>query len=66
MGGKEEKKLQKTEYLENEKSLFNEIWNIFYRFWRAIIWWKNKNFIKNNGHKNKELKIKKSRYSQKY
>ena len=48
--GKEGKKLQKFEYLENEMSFFNEIKNI-YNFWRAIIWWKNKNLIKNNGHK---------------
>ena len=30
--GKEGKKLQKSEYLENEKSFFNEIKNIFYSF----------------------------------
>ena len=40
--GKEEEKLQKFEYLENEKSFLDEIENIFYSFWRAIIWWKNK------------------------
>ena len=40
-------KRQKCEYLENEKSLLeDEIKNIFHRFWRAIIWWKNKNLIK--------------------
>ena len=33
---KEGKKLQKFEYLENEKSFFDEIKNIFYSFWRAI------------------------------
>ena len=35
--GKEEEKLQKFEYLENEKSFLDEIKNIFYSFWRAII-----------------------------
>ena len=30
--GKEWRKLQKFEYLENEKSFFNEIKNIFYSF----------------------------------
>ena len=35
--GKGGKKLQKFEYLENKKSFFNEIKNIFYSFWRAII-----------------------------
>ena len=49
--GKEGKKLQKFEYLENEKSLLDEIKNIFHSFWKAIIWWKNKNLVKNSGHK---------------
>ena len=49
--GKEGKKLQKFEYLENEKSFLDEIKNIFHSFWRAIIWWKNKILIKNSGHK---------------
>ena len=35
--GKGGKKLQKFEYLENKKSFFNEIKNIFYSFWKAII-----------------------------
>ena len=39
------------EYLENEKSFFNEIKNIFYSCRRAIIWWKNKNLIKNTRDK---------------
>ena len=43
------KKLQKFEYLENEKSFLDEIKNIFHSFWRAIIWWKKS--IKNSGHK---------------
>ena len=38
--GKE--KMQKFEYLENEKSFLDELKNIFHRFWRAIIWRKNK------------------------
>ena len=49
--GKEVKKSQKFEYLENEKSFLDEIKNIFYSFWRPIIWWKNKNLIKNSRHK---------------
>ena len=35
---KEGKKLQKFEYLENEKSFLDEIKNIFHSFWRTIIW----------------------------
>ena len=49
--GKEEGKIQKFEYLNNEKSFLDEMKNIFHSFWRAIIWWKNKKFIKNSGHK---------------
>ena len=49
--GKEGKKLQKSEYLEKEKSFLDEIKNIFHGFSRAIIWWKNKNLIKNSRHK---------------
>ena len=44
-------KLQKFEYLENKKSFFNEIKDIFYSFWGAIIWWKNKNLMKSTRHK---------------
>ena len=39
-------KIQKFEYLENEKSFLDEIKNTFLSFWRAIIWSKNKNLIK--------------------
>ena len=49
--GKEQEKLQKFEYLEDEKSFLGEIKNIFHNFWRAIIWWKNKNLTKNSGLK---------------
>ena len=49
--GKKGEKLQKFEYLANEKSFFDEIKNIFHSFWRAIIWWKYKNFMKTNGYK---------------
>ena len=49
--GKEEEKLQKFEYHENGKSFLDEIKNILHIFWRVIIWWKNKNLIKNSGHK---------------
>ena len=49
--GKEGKKFQKFEYPENEKSFVDETKNIFHSFWRPIIWWKNKNLIKNSGQK---------------
>ena len=49
--GKEEETIQKFEYLENEKSFLDEIKNISHSFQRAIIWWKDKNLIKNSGHK---------------
>ena len=49
--GKEGEKLQKFEYLENEKRYLDEIKNIFLSFWRPVIWCKNKNLIKNSGHK---------------
>ena len=49
--GKEGKKSQKFEYLKNEKSFLDEIKNIFHSFWRVITEWKNKNSIKNSGHK---------------
>ena len=42
----EGEKLQKFEYLENEKSFLDEIKNIFQSFWRAIIWEKNIKLIK--------------------
>ena len=38
----EKTKIQKFEYLENEKSFFDEIKNIFHSFWRTIFWWKIK------------------------
>ena len=44
--GKEEEKIQKIEYLEKVKSFLDEVKNIFHSFWKAIIWWKNKNLIK--------------------
>ena len=34
--GKEGKKLQKSEHLENEKSFLDEIKKIFHSFWRPI------------------------------
>ena len=49
--GKEEDKMQNFEYLENGKSFLDEIKNIFHSFWKAIIWWKNKNLMKNSWHK---------------
>ena len=36
--GQGEGKLQKTEYLENEKSFLDEIKSIFHNFWRAFFW----------------------------
>ena len=36
--GKEEEKIQKFEYLKNEKSFLDEIKSIFHSFGRAIIW----------------------------
>ena len=33
---KEGEKLQKLEYLKNEKSFLDEIKNIFHNFWRTI------------------------------
>ena len=45
------KQYKNLNYLENEKSFLDEIKNIFHSFWRAIIWWKNKNLIKNSRHK---------------
>ena len=41
----------KFEYHENEKSFLDEKKNTFYSFLTAIIWQKNKNSIKNTGHK---------------
>ena len=35
-----------VDYLENEKSFFDKIKSICHSFWRATIWWKNKNLIK--------------------
>ena len=40
------KKLQKFDYLENEKSFWDEIENIFHSFWRPIIWSKIKIWYK--------------------
>ena len=34
--------IKKIKYLENKKSLLDEITNIFHSFLRAIIWWKIK------------------------
>ena len=40
------REIQKIEYLKTEKSFSDEIKSIFHSFWRAIIWWKNKNLMK--------------------
>ena len=39
-----ETKIQKSEYLENEKSFLDEIKSIFHSFLRAIIWFEIKNW----------------------
>ena len=44
--GKEGTELQTFEYLGNKNSFLDEIKNIFHCFWRAIIYWKNKNLTK--------------------
>ena len=36
----------KSEYLENKKSFLDEIKNIFHSFWRPIIWWEIKIWLK--------------------
>ena len=44
--GKEGRKWQKCEHLDNENSFLDEIKYIFHSFWRPIIWWKNEHLIK--------------------
>ena len=44
-------KLQKFEISQERKELFDEIKDTFHSFGRATIWCKNKNLIKNSGHK---------------
>ena len=39
-------KYKKAKYLENKKSFLEEIKSIFHSFWKATIWWKNKNLMK--------------------
>ena len=39
-------KIQKFEYLENKRSFLDEIKSTFHSFWRAFIWWKNRNLMK--------------------
>ena len=41
-GGGGDTEIQKSEYLETEKSFLDEIKNIFDSFWKAIIWWELK------------------------
>ena len=41
MCGKEGRKLQNVEFLENEKRLLNEIKSTFHSFWGTAIWWNN-------------------------
>ena len=43
------KSIQKFKYLENEKSFEDNIKNIFYNFWRAIIEANNFFFLKADG-----------------
>ena len=49
-GKKGKTKLQKCEYLENEKSFLDEPKNIF-QFLKGYHLVKNKNLLKNSGHK---------------
>ena len=49
--GKEGKKLQKFEYLENEKNFLDEIKTFFTVFKGLSFCEKNKNLIKNSGDK---------------
>ena len=52
MGQKEGKtEIQKFEDLENEKSFLDEIKNIFHCFLKDYHLMKNKNLIRNSGHK---------------
>ena len=44
-------KLQKFKYLKNEKGFLNEMKKFFHSFRRPLIWWKNKNLIKNSRYK---------------
>ena len=44
-------KINKSLKILRMKRAFKEIKNNFHSFGRAIIRWKNKNFIKNRGHK---------------
>ena len=44
-------KIQKLEYLENERSFLDEIENIFHIFWKGYHLMKNKNLIKNSRQK---------------
>ena len=49
--GKEEAKLQKSEYLENEKSFLDEIKTFFTVLEGLSFGKKNRNLIKNSGHR---------------
>ena len=49
--GKEGQKSQKSEYLENEKSFLDEIKTFFIVFKGLSYGDKNKNLMKNSGHK---------------
>ena len=48
--GKEQEKIQKSEYLENKKSFLDEI-KIIFQFLKSYHLVKNKNLIKNSTHK---------------
>ena len=50
-GKKGKMHIQKSEYLENEKSLLDEIKNTFHSFLKGYHLVINENLIKNNGHK---------------
>ena len=44
-------KITKVWISQERKNFLDEIKNILHSFWRPIIWWKNKNLIRNSGHK---------------
>ena len=45
-GRRGETEIQKSEYLQNEKSSLDGIKNIYCSFWRAIFWWEIKIWYK--------------------
>ena len=48
---RKKKNSKKLNILTTKRAVLDEIKNIFNSFGKAIIWWKYKCLIKNNGHK---------------